>query len=407
MMTYQEAQALLKEHGQEQLLKYYDELSDKERAALLKQISSINFSDININRSSAARRLGELSPVPALSCADIERDRQKYEAAGLAAIRAGKVAAVLLAGGQGTRLGSDAPKGTYNIGKTRELSIFECQFNNIREGTEKAEACFHIFIMTSEINNAATIEFFERKDYFGYPKEKVHFFVQEMAPACDLGGKVLLEDKGRIAMSPNGNGGWYYSLIKNGDGDILSREGIEWLNVYAVDNVLQRICDPVFIGATLQSGCNCSAKVVKKVSPEERVGVLCMEDGRPAIVEYYEMPQDVAALRRPDGELKFAYGVILNYLFKTELLNGTLGKKLPVHLSLKKIPHIEDGALVSPSEPNGYKFEHLVLDMIKLMGSCLAVEVVREREFAPVKNRTGVDSVESARALLEKNGIKL
>ena len=208
-------------------------------------------------------------------------------------------------------------------------------------------------------------------------------------------------------MSPNGNGGWYSSLIKNGDGEILSREGIEWLNVYSVDNVLQRICDPVFIGATLKSGCNCSAKVVKKVSPEEKVGVLCMEDGKPAIVEYYEMPQDIASLRRPDGELKFAYGVTLNYLFKVELLNKTIDKTLPVHLSLKKIPYISGGVKVKPEEPNGYKFEYLVLDMIKLMENCLAVEVVREKEFAPVKNRTGVDSVDSARALLAKNGVKL
>ena len=196
-------------------------------------------------------------------------------------------------------------------------------------------------------------------------------------------------------------------MIRGGFGGLLEKEGIEWLNVYSVDNVLQRICDPVFVGATLVSGCNCSAKVVKKVSPEEKVGVLCMEDGKPAIVEYYEMPQEIAAMRRPDGELKFAYGVILNYLFKVELLNKTIAEKLPVHLSFKKIPHIEDGKLVQPEQPNGYKFEYLVLDMIKLMGNCLAVEIERDREFAPVKNKTGTDSVESARALLVKNGVKL
>ena len=286
-------------------------------------------------------------------------------------------------------------------------AVFGCQFANIAEVTARAGAYFHVFVMTSLLNCAQTEEFFKENGFFGYPEDKIHFFVQDMAPACDVDGKILLESKGKICMSPNGNGGWYSSLVRSAVGEVIPREGIEWLNVYSVDNVLQRICDPVFIGATLKDGCNCSAKVVKKVAPDEKVGVLCMENGSPAIVEYYEMPPEIASLRRPDGELLFAYGVILNYLFKVEKLNFTLEKKLPVHLSFKKIPHIENGVFVTPEQPNGYKLEYLVLDMIKLMGNCLAVEVVREREFAPVKNRTGVDSVESARALLEKNGVKL
>ena len=155
------------------------------------------------------------------------------------------------------------------------------------------------------------------------------------------------------------------------------------------------------------SGAGCASKVVRKASPEERVGVLCIEDGSPAIVEYYEMPASLAAERDSNGNLKYAYGVTLNYLFRTDLLEGTLRSKLPVHLSEKKIPHIKGGVRVVPQEPNGYKFELLVLDMIKLMGTCLAVEVVREREFAPVKNRTGADSVESARQLLRLNGVEL
>ena len=406
-MNLAETKQVLLEHGQQQLLEYYDELDEGAKKALLDQISKINFSVFHALNKGGERKIGKLSPVPAFTAADVEQNREEFESLGIAALRAGKVAAVLLAGGQGTRLGSDNPKGMFNIGVTRELSIFEQQFDNISQVTKKTGTYFHIFVMTSEVNNDKTVEFFKEKNFFGYPEDKIHFFVQEMAPACDLNGKILLEDKGRVAMSPNGNGGWYSSLIKNGDGEILSREGIEWLNVYSVDNVLQRICDPVFIGATLKSGCNCSAKVVKKVSPEEKVGVLCMEDGKPAIVEYYEMPQDIASLRRPDGELKFAYGVTLNYLFKVELLNKTIDKTLPVHLSLKKIPYISGGVKVKPEEPNGYKFEYLVLDMIKLMENCLAVEVVREKEFAPVKNRTGVDSVDSARALLAKNGVKL
>lgn len=406
-MNLNEARTLLAEHGQQQLLDYYEVLSEGQKEALLDQISKINFSLFHGIKVGGERRLGKLTPVPAVTIAEAEANSEEYRALGLSALRAGKVAAVLLAGGQGTRLGSDGPKGAFNIGVTRSLSIFGQQFANIAEVTNAAGVYFHIFVMTSELNDSATREFFKANDYFGYPAEKIHFFVQDMAASCDIHGKILLAEEGKIATSPNGNGGWYASLIKNGDGDILRREGIEWLNVYAVDNVLQRICDPVFIGATIKSGCGCGAKVVKKVSPEEKVGVLCMEDGAPAIVEYYEMPPEIAAMRRPDGELMFAYGVILNYLFNVKLLNRTLEKQLPLHLSFKKIPHIENGKLVVPDQPNGYKFEYLVLDMIKLMGSCLAVEVVREREFAPIKNRTGVDSVETARALLTANGVKL
>ena len=208
-MNLDEARAVLREHGQEHLLKYYDQLSPQEREVLLNQIAGINFSVFHALDAGGERKIGKLSPVPAVTVHDVELRRAEFEDIGLAAIRAGKVAAVLLAGGQGTRLGSDNPKGMFNIGVTRELSIFEQQFVNISEVTRKAGACFHIFIMTSEVNNSATVQFFRQKNFFGYPPEKVHFFVQEMAPACDLNGKILLEDKGKIAMSPNGNGGWY------------------------------------------------------------------------------------------------------------------------------------------------------------------------------------------------------
>ncbi len=195
--------------------------------------------------------------------------------------------------------------------------------------------------------------------------------------------------------------------MKSGLGGIIERENIEWLNVYSVDNVLQRICDPLFIGATLIKGCACGAKVVKKVCADEKVGVLCKEDGKPAIVEYYEMPQALKAELTDGGELKYRYGVTLNYLFKIKDLNGTLSGKLPPHYAEKAIAHVENGVRVVPDKPCGYKTETLVVDMIKMMDSCLACEVDREREFAPVKNATGADSVETARELLVKNGVEL
>jgi UDP-N-acetylglucosamine/UDP-N-acetylgalactosamine diphosphorylase len=229
-----------------------------------------------------------------------------------------------------------------------------------------------------------------------------------MVPAVDFEGNVLLESSDSLAMSPNGNGGWFKSIIRAGlDGDIREK-GIEWLNVFAVDNVLQRIADPVFVGATLLSGCVCGAKVVQKTAPDERVGALCLEDGKPSIVEYYELTEEMANARSENGSLLYGFGVILNYLFSVEKLREIAGRNLPLHRVEKKVPYLdEQGRQQKPTEPNAYKFEQLIVDMIYMMDDCLSFEVEREREFAPVKNATGVDSVESARKLLQKNGIAI
>ena len=224
----------------------------------------------------------------------------------------------------------------------------------------------------------------------------------------EIDGKIYLESKSRIAVSPNGNGGWYDSLKKAGLYEDLQRRHTEYISVFAVDNVCQRINDPSWVGAMVSSGCACAGKVVRKTDPNERVGVLCLEDGRPSIVEYYEMTDDMIHLRDDNGELSYAFGVILNYMFRVDKLEEITGKSMMVHAAKKKIPHLDDnGEFVRPEEPNGYKFELLVLDMIHLMDSCLSYEIDRDHEFAPVKNASGVDSVESARKLLKKNGVAL
>lgn len=406
-MNYERAQAYLKEHGQSQLLEYYDELSESERQRLLTQIEYTNFNIIKNIGSKTSEKIGKISP-PAntVSVQEAARRRMQFEAVGLNLLSEGKVGAVLLAGGQGSRLGYDGPKGTFNIGVTRELSIFEQLMRNVADVTAITGRTFPLFIMTSTVNDKATRGFFEAHNYFGYPRDEIHFFVQDVAPACDYNGKVFLDDKAHVSLMPNGNGGWYSSLVNNGLGRILERDNVEWLNVFGVDNVLQRICDPAFIGATILKRCRCGAKVVKKTSSDEKVGVLCTQNGKPSIVEYFEMPDDLKN-KTKKGELVYRYGVILNYLFNVHDLNLTLSGKLPYHLADKAIAHMENGVRVTPSSPCGYKFETLVVDMVKLMGSCLAYEVEREREFAPVKNATGVDSVETARALLRKNGVAL
>lgn len=408
-MTLAQAREKLEKYGQEHILRYYDELSEEEKEALLAQIDATDMSILEAcrHREELAKK-GVITPLAAMQLPEIEANRETFTATGIEAIKDGRVGAVLLAGGMGTRLGSDDPKGMYNVGLTKEVYIFECLINNLMDVVRQAETWIHLFVMTSDKNHKATVHFLKEHQFFGYKEEYVHFFMQEMAAATDYEGKIYLEEKGKLSTSPNGNGGWFVSMKNAGLLDLVEQEGIEWLNVFAVDNVLQRIADPCFVGATIRKNCVVGAKVVRKNSPDEKVGVMCLEDGRPSIVEYYELTDELRNAKAENGDFSYYFGVILNYLFSVAELIRILDNNLPLHIVEKKIPYLnEEGELVKPETPNGFKFENLVLDMIHQMESCLPFEVVREKEFAPIKNRTGVDSVESARELLQKNGVEL
>lgn len=407
-MNYEQAKELLTAKEQLHVLKYYDTLTVAEQENLLRQIASVDWSLIEAIGNNKDAEKGTIEPLDAIEVDEINEKKTHYSEIGYQAIRDGKVGAVLLAGGQGTRLGLDKPKGMVNVGITKEIYLFEMLIRNITEVTDVAGAYVPLYIMTSEKNNDDTIAFFEEHNYFGYPKDYVRFFVQEMVPSVDYNGKLLMESRSSLSMSPNGNGGWYLSMQNCGILDDVAARGLEWINVFSVDNVLQRIADPVFVGATIESGCVSGAKVVRKAAPDERVGVLCLEDGRPSIVEYYEMTEEMANLRKPNGDLVYNFGVTLNYLFRIADLTKTLDKHMPLHIVEKKIPYLDaTGSYIKPESPNGYKFETLVLDMIHLLDDCIPCEIVRDYEFAPIKNATGVDSLESARELLKKNGVEL
>ena len=408
-MNYQEAYAKLEAADQLHVLKYFEELSDCEKEALLSQVEATDFTVIEAcKRENLAVEKGEISPLAAMELSEIEAKKDTFMEKGIKAIQEGKVGAVLLAGGMGTRLGSDDPKGMYNIGLTKDVFIFQRLIENLMDVVNAAGTYVHFFVMTSDKNDEKTRKFFADKNYFGYKPEYVHFFMQDMAPATDYDGHVYMESKSKISTSPNGNAGWFSSLKGAGLLDFVHEAGIEWLNVFAVDNVLQRIADPVFVGATLDAQVNVGAKVVRKNAPDEKVGVMCLEDGTPSIVEYYELTEDLMNAKDAKGDPAYNFGVILNYLFKVTALENKLGGKMPIHVVEKKIPYINEAAeLVKPEKPNGYKFEGLVVDLIHLLDTCLPFEVVRNKEFAPIKNPTGIDSVVSAQALCKENGIVL
>lgn len=408
-MNYREAYAKLEAADQLHVLKYYEELSDADKEALLAQIEATDFSVIEYcKRETLAVEKGVITPLAAMELSEIEAKKDTFRAIGEKAIQNGKVGAVLLAGGMGTRLGSDDPKGMYNIGLTKEVFIFQRLFENLMDVVRATSTYIHLFIMTSDKNDRITREFLAEKEYFGYKPEFIHFFIQEMAPATDYDGHVYMESKSKISSSPNGNGGWFTSIQAAGLMDLIHKEGIEWVNIFAVDNVLQRIADPVFVGATIDVGASVGAKVVRKNAPDEKVGVMCLEDGRPSIVEYYELTDELMNAKDAKGEPAYNFGVILNYLFNVNALETIFNGEMPVHVVEKKIPYInENGEFIKPETPNGYKFETLVLDMIHQLDTCLPFEVVRNKEFAPIKNKTGIDSVDSARALCLENGIEL
>lgn len=407
-MTYQNVLEKLEACNQQHLLQYFEELSESEKAELLEQIELTDFEVIEQGNNQKDVEKGVISPLISLELDEINAKKEHYTQVGTDAIKAGKVAAVLLAGGMGTRLGSDDPKGMYNIGKTKDVYIFQRIVENLMDVVKMTGTDIYLFVMTSDKNHTKTVNFFKEHGYFGYKEDYVKFFMQEMAPATDYNGKVYMEAKNKISNSPNGNGGWFSSMKKWGILDIIHKENIKYLNVFAVDNVLQRIADPCFVGATIEAGVEAGAKVVRKNAPDEKVGVMCLEDGRPSVIEYYELTDELMNTLNEKGERVYNFGVILNYLFEVKALERIIDNQLPVHIVEKKIPYMnENGELVKPEEPNGHKYEMLILDMIHELKNCLPFEVERNKEFAPIKNKTGVDSVESARALLEENGYTL
>ena len=409
-MNKQEIINVLKEHNQDEVVKRLEKLDETSAAKLMKQVEGIEWDVVEsvldkADKGNQAER--KIEPLEAVEIKDIKANKEKYTQTGIEAIKAGKVAAVLLAGGQGTRLGLDKPKGTLNVGVNKTLYLFEQLINNLMDVVNESGAWVPLYIMTSDKNNDDTVAFFKEHNFFGYDSDYVKFFIQAMVPSVDYNGKLYMESTDSLAMSPNGNGGWFLSLMAAGLDKDMKDKGVEWVNVFAVDNILQRIADPSFVGATILSGAECGSKVVRKVAPDEKVGVMCKVNGHPSIIEYYEMSEELANLRRTDGELTYGFGVILNYLFSYDKLVDIAGKKLPLHIVEKKIPYIdENDNLVKPETPNGYKFEQLVLDMVEMMDNCVPYEVEREYEFAPIKNKTGKDSLESARELLKVNGIE-
>ena len=406
----EEAKAILKKYGQEHLLNHYDKLDEKHKRELLDQINNINFELINSLYKNTKKELkkqeDEITPIEYLDKYKLYDDYKYYENIGKKAIKEGKLAAVTMAGGQGTRLGHDGPKGTYDIGLDSHKSLFELLADNLKEEGKKYGVVIPWFIMTSKENNKATIDFFEKHKFFGYQKDKnIFFFVQGELPMIDTEGKILIGEDGLVKQAADGHGGIYESLVKNGMTEKMRHMGIEWVFIGGVDNCLVKMVDPVLMGIAIDKKVTVACKSVVKVNPHEKVGVFCRRNGKPNVIEYSEITEEMAEARDENGELLYGESHILCNLFSVDAIERMGANPLPYHVAFKKATYIDkDGNLVVPDSPNAYKFEAFLFDAFGSVDDMAVLRVKREEEFAPVKNAdsAGVDCPRTARELYKK-----
>lgn len=395
---------ILKEHNQEHLIKGYERLDDEKKELFLKDLEKIDFDFIEslYNNEEIANGNDVIEPIDYYDKENLE-NYEHFEKIGEEAIKEGKLAVVTMAGGQGTRLGHDGPKGTYDIGLDSHKSLFELLCDTLKEAKKKYGVVVPWYIMTSKENNAKTIEFFEKNNYFNYPKIK--FFIQEVLPMVDdKEGKVIINEDGLIKMAANGHGGIYESLVKKGITSEMRENGIDWVFIGGIDNCLLNMVDPILMGLTIDKNLLLASKSVVKLSPEEKTGVFCKRNGRPSIVEYTEITDEMANMRK-DGELVYGESNILSHLFNLDFVEGISDRRLPYHIAHKKTNYIdEEGNVIKPDKPNAYKFESFLFDAFKEADDMVVLRVKREEEFAPVKNsdEAGVDCPSTARVLYKK-----
>ena len=412
---------------QEHVFRFLDKLSDTERDALFNQLDKIDFSLINDLYNSLIKDPREttdnadLEPADYIPVPATEKEKEYTEKArktGEQALLKGRVAAFLVAGGQGTRLGFNGPKGCFPVSPVKNKTLFQIHAEKILAASKKYGVVIPWYIMTSQANHNDTVNYFEDNNYLGLNKQDVMFFKQEMLPAVDKNGKIIMDSENHIFMSPNGHGGSFSALLNSGAVTDMKKRNIDIISYFQVDNVLVKIIDPVFIGYHIMQNSEMSSKMAVKAFPEEKVGVFCIRNNKLTVIEYSDLSKEQMYARNADNSLKFKAGSIAIHLINRDFVvhNMKQGLTLPFHVAHKKIPYIDnEGIKITPDKPNGYKFETFVFDALSRTTSSVIMEIKREEEFSPVKNREGTDSAETAKQdmsdffgnWLEKAGISV
>ncbi len=396
------------EAGQGHVFKYFDDLTSDEKSSLLAQLEQIDLDELKSLNDELLFSKGndtaidfskltpaEYAPLPSDKTSDAKW--QEAKKVGEDAIRAGRLAAFVVAGGQGTRLGFNAPKGLYKVTPVKQKSLFQVFAEKILSASKKYGVSIPWLVMTSHINDAATRKFFEENNYFGLNKNDVIFFKQGLMPAVDYNGKIILESKSKIAMTPDGHGGCLRGMCRSGAIAELKKRAVDCISYFQVDNPLVNIIDPYFVGFHILGKSEMSSKMIAKAYALEKVGHFCNLNGKLCVVEYSDLPNEYQELRDENGKLKFIAGSvaihILDRAFVEKLGGGNSDTKLPFHRADKKIPFIdESGRPVKPEKPNGVKFEMFVFDALPMANSPVIIEGFRGDEFSPVKNAEGLDS---------------
>ncbi len=402
---YEKVKGLLKKYNQEQLLTCYDKLIEAKREELLDEILKIDFEQMeNLYEETKHEKDFKKCDIKPLAYIDKQKleknEKEEYEKKGIQVIKKGKYAVVTMAGGQGTRLGHDGPKGTFELDVEPKRPLFTLLAEAIKEQMEKYNAVIPWYIMTSKENNEQTKAFFKRHNYFGMKEKNIKFFIQNELPMVDTNGKILVDDKGMVKQAADGHGGIFEAMSKDGIIKDMEKRKIEWIFIAGVDNVLAKMVDPLLTGIAIEKKCLAAGKSVVKNNPKEKVGVFCKKDEKPSVIEYTEITNEMAEAVDEKGELLYGESHILCNLFNIKALEEISKNKLPYHSAFKKAKYIDDhGVIVVPQEPNAYKFEAFIFDAFERLNDMAIIRVKREEEFAPVKNAEGVDSPETARKL--------
>ncbi|MEN8724391.1 MAG: UTP--glucose-1-phosphate uridylyltransferase [Lentimonas sp.] len=398
--------------GQGQVFAFFDQLDADAQAQLLAQAATIDLSEVAslvaehvVGSHDSAVNLEGLEPAPYTALPANGGNAAEWKAAldaGSTALQASRVAAFTVAGGQGTRLGYDGPKGTYPVTPVTNKTLFQVFAEKIARSGARFGVTIPWFILTSEINNDATVAAFEANSYFGLKKDSVHFIVQGLVPAVGRDGKILLTDKGTIAMTPDGHGGSLRALVRSGAVATMKAQGIDIVSYFQVDNPIVQCIDPAFVGFHVLGESELSSKMVPKAYALEKVGHFCVQNDSALVVEYSDMPNEMQEETNEDGSIRFNGGSVAIHIFDRDFIGRAGGSgegvKLPFHRADKKIPYVgADGGIVKPETPNGVKFEMFVFDALPLAKNPVIIEAARQDEFSPVKNAEGVDSPKSCK----------
>ncbi len=405
---YEEAKKIAEKYNQEHLLNCYEKLDEENKEKLLDQILNINFEQISElyektkKTSNVIPGEGEVKAISYIDKDKISEDKlNEYRKKGKNVIKEGHYAVVTMAGGQGTRLGFNGPKGTYNLGDGIKKTLFEIISDTIKTAKVENEAItIPWYVMTSRENNADTVKFFKENNYFGLPESDVDFFIQGELPMVGKNGKILIDETGIVKEAADGHGGVFSAMYKDGIVEDMQKRGIEWVFIAGVDNILAKIVDPIATGIAIDKKVLATGKSVVKANAKEKVGVFCKKNNKPYVIEYSEITDEMAEMINGDGELIYGESHILCNLFNIKAIESMCKSTLPYHSAFKKAKYINEyGELVVPTEPNAFKFESFMFDAFERLDDMAILRVKREEEFAPIKNAEGVDSPETARRL--------